>query len=77
VVRVIGADDATSNVQASTLPEVKQKPLANTQGAFYRGAFDSPTFFAREAMHFGKKRQPDFEAAITVCGGDRHRGTVD
>ncbi|AGW93016.1 2-hydroxychromene-2-carboxylate isomerase [Cupriavidus sp. DF5525] len=45
-------------------PEVKQILLANTEDAFERGAFGSPTFFVGDEMFFGKGQLRDVEEAI-------------
>ncbi|WP_454752711.1 DsbA family protein [Cupriavidus necator] len=45
-------------------PEVKQILLANTEDAFERGAFGSPTFFVGDEMFFGKDQLRDVEEAI-------------
>ena len=44
--------------------EIKARLIANTQSAFDRGAFGSPTFFVGEAMYFGKDRLRDVEEAL-------------
>ncbi|PYE21891.1 2-hydroxychromene-2-carboxylate isomerase [Paraburkholderia silvatlantica] len=44
--------------------EVKAALLANTQSAFERGAFGSPTFFVGEQMYFGKDQLRDVEEEI-------------
>ena len=43
---------------------VKDRLLANTQRAFERGAFGSPSFFVGDELYFGKDRLPDLEAEI-------------
>jgi 2-hydroxychromene-2-carboxylate isomerase len=45
-------------------PEVKGTLLANTQAAFDRGAFGSPTFFVDDEMYFGKDQLRDVEEEI-------------
>ena len=45
--------------------QVKQTLLANTQRAFERGAFGSPTFFVGEQMFFGKDRLREVEEAMS------------
>lgn len=45
-------------------PEVKQTLVANTEQAFARGAFGSPTFFVGEEMYFGKDQLRDVEEEI-------------
>ena len=49
-------------------PDVKQQLLANTQDAFARGAFGSPTFFVGDEIFFGKDRLRQVEDEI----GARH-----
>ena len=49
-------------------PEVKARLAANTQSAFERGAFGSPTFFVGDAMFFGKDRLREFEDEIAKSG---------
>jgi 2-hydroxychromene-2-carboxylate isomerase len=44
--------------------DVKNQLLANTQSAFERGAFGSPTFFVGDAMYFGKDRLRDVQEEI-------------
>lgn len=58
--------DGKALTEASQLPEVKAKLLANTQTAFERGAFGSPTFFVGDDMFFGKDRLQDMEQAINA-----------
>ena len=43
---------------------MKAALLANTQSAFERGAFGSPTFFPGEEMYFGKGSLRDVEEEI-------------
>lgn len=45
-------------------PEVKAELLANTQAAYERGAFGSPTFFVGEEIFFGKDRLREVEEEI-------------
>jgi len=45
-------------------PEVKARLAANTQSAFERGAFGSPSFFVGDALFFGKDRLRDVEEEI-------------
>lgn len=56
--------DATALLQASQDAEVKAALLHNTQHAFERGAFGSPTFFVGEEIFFGKDRLRDVEDEI-------------
>lgn len=58
--------DGKAITEASQLPEVKAKLLANTQSAFERGAFGSPTFFVGDEMFFGKDRLQDMELSIVA-----------
>ena len=58
--------DGKALTEASQLPEVKAKLLANTQAAFERGAFGSPTFFVGDEMIFGKDRLADLEQFIVT-----------
>lgn len=44
--------------------EVKQRLIANTEGAVARGAFGIPTFFVGSEIFFGKDRLRDVEDAI-------------
>ena len=52
-------------LQAIQSAEVKSKLLDNTQKAFDRGAFGSPTFFVDQEIFFGKDRLRDVEEFIT------------
>ena len=52
-------------LQAIQSAEVKSALLDNTQKAFDRGAFGSPTFFVDQEIFFGKDRLRDVEEAIT------------
>ena len=45
-------------------PQVKQALLSNTQTAFERGAFGSPTFFVNDEIYFGKDRLAELEEEI-------------
>ena len=45
-------------------PEVKARLAANTQSAFERGAFGSPSFFVGDQLFFGKDRLRDVEEEI-------------
>jgi 2-hydroxychromene-2-carboxylate isomerase len=51
--------------QAQT-PEVKQRLLDNTQTAFEKGAFGSPSFLVGDDLYFGKDRLRDVEEAIAA-----------
>jgi 2-hydroxychromene-2-carboxylate isomerase len=56
--------DAQALMQSAQEPAVKAQLMANTQGAFERGAFGTPTFFVGDEMYFGKERLHEVEAAI-------------
>ncbi|MGE0314708.1 MAG: 2-hydroxychromene-2-carboxylate isomerase [Lautropia sp.] len=58
--------DATALLAASQSPPVKAALIANTQAAFERGAFGSPTFFIGDEMYFGKDRLRDVEEAVAL-----------
>ena len=45
-------------------PEVKARLAANTQSAFERGAFGSPSFFVGDQLFFGKDRLREVEEEI-------------
>ncbi len=45
-------------------PDVKARLAANTQSAFERGAFGSPSFFVGTELFFGKDRLREFEDEI-------------
>jgi 2-hydroxychromene-2-carboxylate isomerase len=64
--RALEADglDATAFEVAIQDADVKAALLANTQSAFERGAFGSPTFFVGEEMYFGKDQLRDVEEEI-------------
>ncbi|VTU24546.1 2-hydroxychromene-2-carboxylate isomerase [Variovorax sp. PBL-H6] len=49
-------------------PEVKGTLMANTQSAFERGAFGSPTFFVGDEIFFGKDRLREVEEEIARQG---------
>jgi 2-hydroxychromene-2-carboxylate isomerase len=51
----------------SQSPDVKQRLLDNTQFAFQRGAFGSPTFMVGNELYFGKDRLRDVEEAIDAA----------
>jgi 2-hydroxychromene-2-carboxylate isomerase len=48
----------------SQSPEVKQRLLDNTQEAFEKGAFGSPSFLVDGELYFGKDRLRDVEEEI-------------
>ncbi len=56
--------DAEKLLEASQQPDVKNALIANTQTAFERGAFGSPTFFVGHEIFFGKDRLRDVEDEI-------------
>lgn len=56
--------DAGALVEASQQPDVKNSLLSNTQSAFERGAFGSPTFFVGSEIFFGKDRLREVEEEI-------------
>ncbi|WP_334187999.1 2-hydroxychromene-2-carboxylate isomerase [Noviherbaspirillum sp.] len=56
--------DADKLITRSQSAEVKEELLANTQRAFERGAFGSPTFFIDDDIYFGKDRLRDVEEEI-------------
>ena len=45
-------------------PGVKQRLFDNTQGAFDKGAFGSPSFLVGDELFFGKDRLRDVEEAV-------------
>ncbi|MEO5641432.1 MAG: 2-hydroxychromene-2-carboxylate isomerase [Sphingomicrobium sp.] len=51
-------------VELSQSAEVKQRLLDNTQEAFDKGAFGSPSFLVGEELFFGKDRLRDVEEEI-------------
>jgi 2-hydroxychromene-2-carboxylate isomerase len=56
--------DAEGLIQLTQDAQVKQTLLDNTQRAWERGAFGSPTFFVGDDMWFGKDRLRDVEEQI-------------
>lgn len=50
---------------ASQQPDVKSQLLTNTQSAYERGAFGSPTFFVGNEIFFGKDRLREVEEEIS------------
>ena len=56
--------DSVALLEAAQQAEVKGGLLANTQSAFERGAFGSPTFFVGNEMFFGKDRLKEVEEEI-------------
>lgn len=63
VLRDAGLDGAALLTQAQE-PDVKARLAANTQSAFERGAFGSPSFFVGAELFFGKDRLRDVEDEI-------------
>jgi 2-hydroxychromene-2-carboxylate isomerase len=59
-----GGLDAVKLLDLSQDAQVKATLAQNTQGAFERGAFGSPTFFVGDEMFFGKDRLGDVEDEI-------------
>ena len=56
--------DGARTLQRAQDPEVKAQLLANTQKAFDRGAFGSPTYFVGDEIYFGKDKLRDVEEEI-------------
>lgn len=56
--------DAAAIAAAIQTPDVKNQLLANTQQAYDRGCFGSPTFFVGPEMFFGKDRLREVEEEI-------------
>jgi 2-hydroxychromene-2-carboxylate isomerase len=63
VLRDAGLDGPALLAQAQD-PEVKARLAANTQSAFERGAFGSPSFFVGDQLFFGKDRLTEVEEEI-------------
>lgn len=63
VLREAGLDGPALLAQAQ-VPEVKARLAANTQAAFERGAFGSPSFFVGDQLFFGKDRLREVEEEI-------------
>jgi 2-hydroxychromene-2-carboxylate isomerase len=59
--------DAAALTALSQQPEIKSRLAANTQSAYERGAFGSPTFFVGNEMFFGKDRLRDVEEQIALA----------
>ena len=51
-------------IAQSQAPQIKQRLLDNTQTAFERGAFGSPSFLVGDELHFGKDRLREVEEEI-------------
>jgi 2-hydroxychromene-2-carboxylate isomerase len=56
--------DAEKLLETAQHADVKSRLIANTQTAFERGAFGSPTFFVGHEIFFGKDRLRDVEEEI-------------
>jgi 2-hydroxychromene-2-carboxylate isomerase len=63
VLREAGLDGPAILARAQD-PEVKARLAANTQSAFERGAFGSPSFFVGDQLFFGKDRLREVEEEI-------------
>lgn len=61
-----GGLDGKALLAATQQQDVKDALLANTQAAYERGAFGSPTFFVGDEMFFGKDRLGQVEDEIGV-----------
>lgn len=59
-----GGLDAQAILATTQSAEIKATLMANTQSAFERGAFGSPTFFVGRDIYFGKERLRDVEEAL-------------
>lgn len=67
VLREAGLDSPALLARAQD-PEVKARLAANTQSAFDRGAFGSPSFFVGDQLFFGKDRLREIEEEIVRQG---------
>jgi 2-hydroxychromene-2-carboxylate isomerase len=56
--------DGAALFAKSQEPEIKARLTANTQSAFERGAFGSPSFFVSDELFFGKDRLREVEEEI-------------
>lgn len=73
--QVIAAELAgAALIAASQAPEVKAGLLANTEDAFQRGAFGSPTFFVGTEIYFGKDRLREVEEEALRAGAQPQAG---
>jgi len=63
VLRAAGLDGAALWTKAQD-PEIKARLASNTQSAFERGAFGSPSFFVGDQLFFGKDRLREVEEEI-------------
>jgi len=59
--------DAGKLIARSQTTEIKDELIANTNSAFDRGVFGSPTFFVGDEIFFGKDRLRDVEEEIFRC----------
>lgn len=66
IARVLGEAglDGQALLARAEDPEIKRRLLDNTQAAYERGAFGSPTFFVGDQMYFGKERLREVEEEI-------------
>ena len=69
--------DSGALLEAAQLSEVKSALLANTQSAFERGSFGSPTFFVGRDIFFGKDRLRDVEDEIHRTIDGYQETTID
>ena len=69
VLTVLNAEgiEAGPLLDATQQADIKSTLLANTQSAFERGAFGSPTFFVANEMFFGKDRLGQVEEKIVLA----------
>lgn len=63
--------DGQALLEASQRADVKGELLENTQSAFNRGAFGSPSFFVGSELFFGKDRLQAVEEEILLASGRR------
>jgi 2-hydroxychromene-2-carboxylate isomerase len=63
VLKIAGIESGAL-LEKTQQPDVKNELLVNTQSAFERGAFGSPTFFVENEIFFGKDRLRDVEEEI-------------
>jgi 2-hydroxychromene-2-carboxylate isomerase len=63
--------DAAALMAMSQDAEVKAELAANTQGAFDKGAFGSPSFLVGDELYFGKDKLRDVEEEIIRQRGAR------
>lgn len=57
--------DADAIMELTRDDDVKALLMSNTQSAYARGAFGSPTFFVKDEIYFGKDRLREVEDEIT------------